>query len=311
MPGLDPIPEGFPMSRRRPTPAVAALAVAFLAVLLPPARADGRLRVGGNRNAPRGHHRDHGSIACPPAVTHSSGPAATMIYPPTASSPNRPAAIVATYGGRRGAAIRIEGTPPPLPQAAAAPPASTTSSDAVSLKTANHAFARMAAQGDIAFRYPAEGCYARTHLMVKRLQAMGLRPRKVWSFARDEQLYVRTEHAPEGFVEWGYHVAPTLRVRAGGGTRDMVIDPSLFDRPVTIARWVEAQRKDATSPTPHTCVTRIGQAPTRADGERAPGTGYWPASDPKGDLDAFSSKLMSKYKPLEPRRRAAPQIASR
>jgi hypothetical protein len=41
----------------------------------------------------------------------------------------------------------------------------------------------LAAAEDLALRFPADGCYARTHLMVQRLLDQGLAPSKVWALA--------------------------------------------------------------------------------------------------------------------------------
>jgi hypothetical protein len=40
-------------------------------------------------------------------------------------------------------------------------------------------FAEFTAAEDLALRFPADGCYARTHLMVRRLLDRGLAPSKV------------------------------------------------------------------------------------------------------------------------------------
>ncbi|MCX7113399.1 MAG: protein-glutamine glutaminase family protein [Proteobacteria bacterium] len=47
------------------------------------------------------------------------------------------------------------------------------------MEAATILFNNMALQNDIAFKYPAEGCYARAHLMVQRLQDLGASPSKV------------------------------------------------------------------------------------------------------------------------------------
>ena len=66
-------------------------------------------------------------------------------------------------------------------------------------------FAKFAAAEELALRFPADGCYARTHLMVQRLLGQGLAPSKVWAFAasRADLLWTETQHHPNGRVQWG------------------------------------------------------------------------------------------------------------
>jgi hypothetical protein len=147
-------------------------------------------------------------------------------------------------------------------------------------------FADLAAQGDIVFRYLAEGCYARAHLMVQRLLQLGAVPRKVWTFAqgRDDPLWVNPPGQPEVVVSWGYHVAPTVRVRDPDGVvRDVVLDPSLFDRPVPVEEWRDAQHDN-----PRLVVTALGEPPVPARG----GSGYWPDQDPRIGVDRHARRTM-------------------
>lgn len=95
----------------------------------------------------------------------------------------------------------------------------------------------------IPFLYPDDGCWARAHEMARLMIAMGLLPRKVWI---QGWLHTPTRNNPNCFVNWGWHVAPTLCVRRRWywfwfwSTR-MVIDPSLFTTPVTEATWKSVQ----------------------------------------------------------------------
>jgi hypothetical protein len=160
----------------------------------------------------------------------------------------------------------------------------------------------MASQKDIAFHFPADGCYARAHLMIRRMQKQGFKPYKVWSFANGDSLYVKTKWHPKGEVTWRYHVAPLLRVRTKDGKQAWyVIDPSLFPEPVTIARWRNIQKHPKSRYTPYITVTRLGQAPKDAKGNLVAGTGYWPGADPREGLDAHAVKMMRLYKPYEGR----------
>jgi len=179
---------------------------------------------------------------------------------------------------------------------------SLPSGETITLAQANQVFRWMAGQSDISYRYPADGCYARAHLMIRRMVRRGMKPWKVWTFANGESLYVRTSNIPSGHVEWRYHVAPILRVRLQNGKqRWYVIDPSLFRRPVPIATWKNAQRRPSSRYQPYVTLTRLGQAPVGPTGKRLPGTGYWPGHDPRGGQDSHAVRMMKVYKPLEGR----------
>src|SRR6202008_2347296 len=82
----------------------------------------------------------------------------------------------------------------------------------------------------IPFLYPDDGCWGRAHEMCRLMINMGLSPRKVWiDHSFGHFLHVNTKNNPQCFVEWGWHVAPTLCVRGPKfcPTQSMVIDPSL------------------------------------------------------------------------------------
>src|SRR5262249_19309115 len=101
-------------------------------------------------------------------------------------------------------------------------------------------FVDFAADGELALNFPADGCYARTHLMVQRLLNRSLVPSKVWAFAASatDLLWTYALGYPDGRVQWGYHVAPALFVRMpDGNTLEVVLDPLLFDRPVPVDVW--------------------------------------------------------------------------
>jgi Glutaminase len=92
----------------------------------------------------------------------------------------------------------------------------------------------------IPFLYPDDGCWARAHEMCRLMELQGARPRKIWI---DGFLQTPTRNHPSCIVYWIWHVAPTLCVRRWWlfGRRQMVIDPSLFTAPVTLATWKSAQ----------------------------------------------------------------------
>jgi len=92
----------------------------------------------------------------------------------------------------------------------------------------------------IPFMYPDDGCWGRASEMCRLMINMGLGPKKVWI---QGWLHASTKNNPNCFVNWGWHVAPTLCVRGPmfWQVQDMVIDPSLFTTPVPKATWKGVQ----------------------------------------------------------------------
>jgi hypothetical protein len=86
----------------------------------------------------------------------------------------------------------------------------------------------------IPFNYPDDGCWGRAHEMCRLMIAAGITPNKVWIFGN---LRTASQNNPNCQVLWGWHVAPTLSV----GAQTYVIDPSLFNGPVTQAAWAGVQ----------------------------------------------------------------------
>jgi Glutaminase len=92
----------------------------------------------------------------------------------------------------------------------------------------------------IPFMYPDDGCWGRAHEMCRRMIAMGLSPQKVWI---QGNLVTPTRNNPNCQVQWGWHVAPTLCVRGPRlyQTQSMVMDPALFQTPVSKPIWKGVQ----------------------------------------------------------------------
>jgi hypothetical protein len=94
----------------------------------------------------------------------------------------------------------------------------------------------------IPFLYPDDGCWGRAHEMCRLMINAGANPRKVWIYG---SLHTLTKNNPNCFVNWGWHVAPTLCVRKWWcwpfSSEEQVIDPSLFTTPVSKATWKSVQ----------------------------------------------------------------------
>jgi len=150
-------------------------------------------------------------------------------------------------------------------------------------------FAEFTAAGDLALRFRADGCYARTHVMVQRLLERGLAPSKLWAFASStaDLLWAETPDHPDGLVHWSYHVAPVLVVRGpGSDSREMVFDPLLFDKPVPVDEW-----RSALHDTPDLVRTVPGEPPRPAVG----GSGYWPGPDPLEGVDSHARETLEEH----------------
>ena len=116
---------------------------------------------------------------------------------------------------------------------------------------AQQLFRELAAQPQIPFDYPDDCCYSRAHEMCRIMRERGIPCRKVWNYAHDfpngAALRADTPNHPSGHVNWRYHVAPVVPVQGNDGVvRDMVMDPSLSDRPLTVDEWV-ARQQDPTA----------------------------------------------------------------
>lgn len=92
---------------------------------------------------------------------------------------------------------------------------------------------------DIPFNWPRDCCYTRAREMAIELKSQGCTVGKVWNYAPPrDSLRAQTPNVKEGYVKWGYHVAPTVPVRRkDGSVADMVLDPSLSDQPLTPEEW--------------------------------------------------------------------------
>ena len=101
----------------------------------------------------------------------------------------------------------------------------------------------------IPFLYPDDGCWGRASEMCRLMINLGLSPKKVWI---QGSLHASTRNNPNCQIFWGWHVAPTLCVRGPTifQSQQMVIDPSLFNTPVSQATWKGVQGDPNASLTP-------------------------------------------------------------
>lgn len=92
----------------------------------------------------------------------------------------------------------------------------------------------------IPFMYPDNGCWARANEMCRLMSTMGEASRKVWiTHSAGHWLHASTRNHPQCYIEWSWHVAPTILVRGPWffQLRRMVIDPSLATGPLFKLAW--------------------------------------------------------------------------
>jgi len=109
----------------------------------------------------------------------------------------------------------------------------------------------------IPFQYVVDGCYARAHKMRQiMLSNYNVSCEKVFSY-EDVTGFLAVD-AGDCCVYWWYHVAPLVTVKnIGGGFTKYVVDPSMFDAPVTIDTWTGAQENLSCSPSANFGYTEI------------------------------------------------------
>ncbi|MBP8244216.1 MAG: hypothetical protein KAX45_06740 [Chitinophagaceae bacterium] len=101
----------------------------------------------------------------------------------------------------------------------------------------------------IPFQYVHDGCYARAHKMRWIIEKhFGYCSEKVFSFATvsNHKLAVKADKWGGCCVEWWYHVTPLIRVKTQFGRKTLtlayVIDPGMFNQPVLLSTWLNAQK---------------------------------------------------------------------
>lgn len=94
---------------------------------------------------------------------------------------------------------------------------------------------------DIPFQFAREGCYARSYAMTEYAKKQGIEMGQVIA---EGQLQARTQSELYPVAQWGHHMAPMVAVKSGEKVELRVFDPSLFDRPVTVAEWSQKLQHD-------------------------------------------------------------------
>lgn len=109
----------------------------------------------------------------------------------------------------------------------------------ITAKKAQELFDSASEREDIAWDYTFDGCYARAHLMARMFEEEGIHVDKAWLRG---SLQIPGE-SPQ--MKWGYHVAPLVYVEnEQGGVDEMIIDPSVSDRPLSASEWAKIMEVD-------------------------------------------------------------------
>lgn len=94
----------------------------------------------------------------------------------------------------------------------------------------------------IPFHYSKDGCSARAYAMALTLDRLGVRVAKLFIDSKTKKLTPRLSSAKAfPLFYWHYHVAIVLGVEGKNGMKLMVIDPALYEKPVSIVEWAKAQ----------------------------------------------------------------------
>lgn len=97
----------------------------------------------------------------------------------------------------------------------------------------NELFDQLKVNKSIPFRYVDDGCFARAHKMAILLEDQKIITVK--TFLMGDLRMIDVNH-PRGFVDWWYHVAPSIYVKEVGAL--VMFDPSASDQPISKKDWV-------------------------------------------------------------------------
>ena len=202
---------------------------------------------------------------------------------------------------------------PVLPKIKPAAAKKATTQRRITLQSAQRMFNFLKGQQDISFDVVEDGCYFRAQVMASLLKSMfDVDAEGAWAMAnaptprKGSRLFPYQANLPKSLVvnrggrrvSWWYHCAPVITVHdANGKATKYVIDPSLFDRPVTIGEWVGAMMTGGESKMPHVRVTKPGEDPTLPSGARWNGQGKWLMPNAMRTLKSLDGmvKLRGKY----------------
>jgi hypothetical protein len=94
---------------------------------------------------------------------------------------------------------------------------------------------------DIPFQFAREGCYARSYAMTEYAKSKKIEMGQV---VAEGSLQAETRSELYPTAQWGHHMAPMVAVDTGSGVELQVLDPALFDRPVSVTEWTKKLEHD-------------------------------------------------------------------
>lgn len=106
----------------------------------------------------------------------------------------------------------------------------------ISFKMAHYLFEMFKRDKSFPFDYLTLGCQANAHKMSLIAEKYNIYFGKIYAEGR---LQVKTDNEQKPFVRWGWHVAPVVFIREGNKDNLKVIDPSIFDQPVSVSEWID------------------------------------------------------------------------
>lgn len=107
----------------------------------------------------------------------------------------------------------------------------------ISSKMAQYVFDVFKNDKSIPFAYMIEGCQANAHRMSKMAEKYHIYFGKV--YAEGNLLVKVNNHPTIKYLPWDWHVAPIVYVKFNNTYELKVIDPSLFDQPVSVETWTQ------------------------------------------------------------------------
>ena len=112
-------------------------------------------------------------------------------------------------------------------------------------KAAQEVFDELKNDEDFFWEYLDDGCFARVHKVCSLLHAKGIYSEKIRADNAERTwlcsfgLAIRKEDMPEEFIYIHFRNAVVIRVRTACGIEERIVDPGLFDGPVTQQQWAE------------------------------------------------------------------------
>jgi len=105
----------------------------------------------------------------------------------------------------------------------------------------------------ISYNYAGDGCYARAHKMRQIIINAGYDCAKQFIYGN-----LAAQSVSGCCASWSYHVAPLVRFRDGNGQIQLrILDPSLFNQPVTQAQWFAACVKTSCNSSASQSATKL------------------------------------------------------